>query len=212
MKRGLIVTGGNKPSPELLLREIQWADMIICADSGFDSMADHRDKIVLVIGDFDSTHRREALEKLDVPVEVLSPMKDETDTEMAFLRMLEYEPDEIHLLGGMGSRWDHSLATVLSLEAYLNRCKRIKMIDEQNELQMVLPGTYSVEKGDYHYFSVIPISDSVVFSTHGFKYEVSKLEILRKKTRGVSNEIIEQNAFITLHKGTALFIKSKDAS
>lgn len=211
MKKGLIITGGEKPSKGLLLREIQWADGIICADSGFDVVEDYREKVILVIGDFDSTHRRNAIEKSNIPVEVLTPMKDETDTEMAFLRMLELGPEEIHLLGGVGSRWDHSIATILSLEAYLDRCEKIIMIDEHNELQMVGSGTYSVEKGDYRYFSVIPISDFVVFSTHGLKYEVSELELLRKKTRGVSNEIIKKDASVTIHEGTALFIKSKDA-
>ena len=211
MKKGLIITGGDKPSREILFREIHWADGIICADSGFDVVEDYLEKTILVIGDFDSTHRKDAIERLDIPVEVLPPMKDETDTEMAFLRMLEHEPEEIHLLGGMGSRWDHSLATVLSLEAYLDRCEKITMIDGQNELQMVRPGTYPVKKGNYHYFSVVPISDYVIFSTHGLKYEVSELKLLRKKTRGVSNEIIKEDAFVTIHEGTALFIKSKDA-
>lgn len=211
MKKGLIITGGEKPSKELLLREIQWADGIICADSGFDAVEDYREKIILVIGDFDSTHRRNAIEKSNISVEVLTPMKDETDTEMAFLRMLEHGPEEIHLLGGVGSRWDHSIATILSLEAYLDRCEKITMIDEHNELQMLGSGTYSVEKGDYRYFSVIPISDFVVLSTYGLKYEVSELELLRKKTRGVSNEIIREDASVTIHEGTALFIKSKDA-
>lgn len=211
MKKGLIITGGDRPAREILLREIHWADGIICADRGFDAVEDYREKIILVIGDFDSTHRKDAIERLDIPVEVLPPMKDETDTEMAFLRMLEHEPEEIHLLGGMGSRWDHSLATVLSLEAYLDRCEKITMIDGQNELQMVRPGTYSVKKENYHYFSVVPISDYVIFSTHGLKYEVSELKLLRKKTRGVSNEIVKDNASVTIHEGIALFIKSKDA-
>lgn len=210
MKRGLILTGGRKPSKELLEREIRWADGIICADGGYDALAHVPEKLKLVIGDFDSSHRLAELKEKQLPIEVLSPMKDETDTEMAVTRMLEYEPDEIHILGGTGSRWDHSVATIFSMEAYLDEKAKITLIDENNRLSMVGPGAYSLERLGFHYISFVPVTDAIKISTEGFKYEVDHLTLSRKKTRGVSNELLKDGGKVTLHEGKMLIIHSKD--
>lgn len=210
MKRGLIVTGGRRPSKELLESEIHWADGIICADGGYDALAHVPEKLKLVIGDFDSSHRLEELKEKQLPIEVLPPMKDETDTEMAMTRMLEYDPDEIHILGGTGSRWDHSVATIFSMEAYLDEKAKITMIDENNRLRMVGPGTYGIEKLGFHYVSFVPVTDAITISTDGFKYEVDHLKLYRKKTRGVSNELLKDGGTVTLHEGKMLIIHSKD--
>lgn len=210
MKRGLILTGGRKPSKELLEREIRWADGIICADGGYDALAHVPEKLKLVIGDFDSSHRLAELKEKQLPIEVLSPMKDETDTEMAVTRMLEYEPDEIHILGGTGSRWDHSVATIFSMEAYLDEKAKITLIDENNRLSMVGPGAYTLERLGFHYISFVPVTDAIMISTEGFKYEVDHLILSRKKTRGVSNELLRDGGKVTLHEGKMLIIHSKD--
>ena len=210
MKRGLIVTGGRRPSPDLLAREIWWADGIICADGGYDALAHVPEKLKLVIGDFDSSHRLEELKAKNLPIEILPPEKDETDTEMAVLRMLEFAPDEIHILGATGSRWDHSVATIFSMEAYLNEKAKISLIDDNNRLRMIPAGTYDVKKDGFRYISFIPVTDAIVISTKGFKYEVDHLNLYRNKTRGVSNELIGEEGTVTLHEGTALMIQSKD--
>ena len=210
MKRGLIVTGGRRPSRDLLEREIQWADGIICADGGYDALAHVPEKLKLVIGDFDSSHRLEELKAKKLPIEILPPEKDETDTEMSVLRMLEFSPDEIHILGATGSRWDHSVATIFSMEAYLNEKSKISLIDDNNRLRMIPAGTYDVKQDDFRYVSLIPVTDAVVISTKGFKYEVDHLRLYRKKTRGVSNELLQNEGTVTLHEGTALLIQSKD--
>lgn len=210
MKRGLVVTGGRRPSSDLLEREIQWADGIICADGGYDALAHVPEKLKLVIGDFDSSHRLEELKANNLPIEVLPPEKDETDTEMAVLRMLEFSPDEIHILGATGSRWDHSVATIFSMEAYLNETVKISLLDDNNRLRMIPAGTYDVKKDGFRYISFIPVTDAIVISTKGFKYEVDHLTLYRKKTRGVSNELLKDEGTVTLHEGTALMIQSKD--
>ena len=210
MKRGLILTGGRKPSKELLEREIRWADGIICADGGYDALAHVPEKLKLVIGDFDSSHRLAELKEKQLPIEVLSPMKDETDTEMAVTRMLEYEPDEIHILGGTGSRWDHSVATIFSMEAYLDEKAKITLIDENNRLSMVGPGAYTVERLGFHYISFVPVTDAIMISTEGFKYEVDHLTLSGRETRGVSNELLKDGGKVTLHEGKMLIIHSKD--
>ncbi|MDY3119286.1 MAG: thiamine diphosphokinase [Peptoniphilus sp.] len=211
MKRGLILTGGRRPSEDLLEKEIRWADGIICADSGYDVLSHVSNKLKLVIGDFDSSKRVKEMKEKGLPVEVLSPMKDETDTEMAMTRMLSYNPEEIHILGATGSRWDHSIATILSLEAYVDVSASITLIDENNRLRMVGPGTYVLKKEGFTYMSFIPVSDVIDISTHGLKYEVSHLKLYRKKTRGVSNELLAEEGRVDVHTGVMLMIHSKDA-
>ncbi|VEJ35603.1 Thiamine pyrophosphokinase [Aedoeadaptatus ivorii] len=210
MKRGLIITGGTPPSKELLEREIEAADGIICADHGFDALGAIPEKLLLVVGDFDSAVRTQEIQRPEIPAEILSPMKDETDTEMALLRMLEYKPEEIRILGGTGSRIDHSLATIFSLEAYVDGETRILLVDDSNRLEILGEGRYTFSKDGYTYISLLPLTDSAIVSTEGMKYEISALSLMRKRTRGVSNEILDNTGTITIHKGHVVVVQSSD--
>ncbi|MDQ0507788.1 thiamine pyrophosphokinase [Peptoniphilus ivorii] len=210
MKRGLIITGGTPPSKELLEREIEAADGIICADHGFDALGAIPEKLLLVVGDFDSAVRTQEIQRPEIPAEILSPMKDETDTEMALLRMLEYKPEEIRILGGTGSRIDHSLATIFSLEAYVDGETRILLVDDSNRLEILGEGRYTFSKDGYTYISLLPLTDSAIVSTEGMKYEISALSLMRKRTRGVSNEILDNTGTITIHKGRVVVVQSSD--
>ena len=85
---------------------------IIAADSGMEFLYKYGKKPDMIVGDFDSVDPAvlEAYRKMDgIEWKVLRPEKDDTDTESAVQTAAELGAEEIHIVGGTGSRLDHSM-------------------------------------------------------------------------------------------------------
>ena len=91
--------------------------VIICCDGGMR----HAMKLGItpdyIVGDFDSVssdvleyYRSQNIELKQVPCR-----KDETDMELGINHAIEIGADDITLIGGIGSRMDHTLANVFLL-------------------------------------------------------------------------------------------------
>jgi thiamine pyrophosphokinase len=109
--QALIVTGGESPPAEIMVKLAKKADIVIAADSGFDAALAAGLFPDLVVGDFDSLADRSALDALpaDKVIEY-SAEKDDTDTEIAINEALKRGADQIVVAGGGGGRLDHLLA------------------------------------------------------------------------------------------------------
>lgn len=206
--KGLLLSGGSPPSQELLNKEIKWADKIVCADHGYDMIQSKEIQPDLLVGDFDSIKHQYIPSGLKVETHIAE--KDETDTELALEGLLGFGVNKIHILGGLGSRIDHTLGNIFLLEKFLKEGCEIKVIDDHNRISIGVEGTHYFLKDNFQYISIIPISDNVIFTSQGLKYEVNHLEIRRGDPRGISNEISKLEAIIQIHKGIALIIESKD--
>lgn len=84
----LIIAGGEKPSSELLKSEIKECDLLIAADRGAEAYLENGFTPDYALGDFDSIGEeyKDILDK--IKVEKFNPEKDNTDTEIAFLKQL----------------------------------------------------------------------------------------------------------------------------
>ena len=110
MKHALVITGGEGPSlaPPLAY------DRIIAADSGYDTALRLSLKVDEVVGDLDSTAWRKQL--VDSGFIPCNHDKDETDTELALMRLSgEWTYD---LLGGGGGRIDHLMALYATFRSF----------------------------------------------------------------------------------------------
>ncbi len=104
MSKAIIFTGGGAPLslPHSLYEE---GDIIIAADSGYDTAKFFNIPVDLVIGDLDSTKFFEEINRLAFKK---SPMdKDESDTELAIKESISLGFNEYILIGGGGYRMDH---------------------------------------------------------------------------------------------------------
>lgn len=111
--KGVLFTGGAAPEYKYIKKEIKEADIIVAADSGFDTAVKMGVKPDIVIGDMDSINHLDILEKYP-PDRVLcfSEDKDKTDTELGLIYLQKNKYDEIVLIGGGGGRMDHFLGIV----------------------------------------------------------------------------------------------------
>lgn len=177
-------------------------------DHGAISCIEQRIPMICAVGDFDSVSEEEKT-KIQEKTRML-PLpahKNETDTEVAVAEAIKRGYDEIILYGGLGGRIDHELA---NLYLIMHRNLPVILMNEQNRIRRLEPGSYKVEKSDYTYLSFLALCDSCI-SESGVAYPLDHCDITSQDIFTVSNEIIEQAAQITLHHGSVLMIETRDA-
>lgn len=211
----LIVSGGNVE--DKLLNEIcsnHKFDNIIASDKGLE-MIDKRGMTPnYIIGDFDSIDKKilnKYINNKDIEIKKLNPEKDYTDTHMALKLALEIKSREIIILGGIGTRIDHTIANIHILKEALEKGIECRIIDSRNEIQLINKRTILKIDKNYKYISLIPLTTKVEGVTlKGFKYPLSNAILEIGHSIGVSNEQFEDNAIIDLKAGILILIKSKD--
>ncbi len=175
---------------------------IYAVDSAVKDLINQKIKIDLAIGDFDSLKDKSVLKHLKTIK--LSEMKDDSDTAYA-IRHAYQQSEEVILIGGLHSkRVDHLIANIMLLEKYPN----LTIIDSNNIIKRYDEGTYIIEKLNYKYISLFPITDAKI-NIKDTLYELSDYELYRFDTLGLSNEIIKKQAMLTVSKGTLLVIQSR---
>jgi thiamine pyrophosphokinase len=167
----------------------------------------------MAIGDFDSCNKSELdeIQKMVKKIKKYSPEKDFTDTELAVTEAIKKKPKELVIYGGVGSRLDHTLASLTLLEQCDARGIPAVFRDETNEVVLVHRGrTILEQKEGMRYVSVLPYTESIQITLSGFSYDVVRKTILRGQAIGISNEFTKSRGEITIHRGKALVIQSRD--
>lgn len=120
---------------------------------------------------------------------------------------------EIVLLGGTGSRMDHTLANIGCLKYARDKKVFMKIVDSNNCMYLYeRPFVLQKDALVYHkYLSLIALENGVSGLTiKGMKYDTEQLDLEPLSSRGVSNEMIGNKAEITFDSGVLLVIESKD--
>ncbi|MGG4145373.1 thiamine diphosphokinase [Paenibacillus algorifonticola] len=167
----------------------------------------------LAIGDFDSVtdEQLEQIRSASTELITCDPIyKDYTDTEMALRYALEQNPDEIILLGALGTRFDHSLSNVQLLVLAEQRGIPACIIDQHNCIT-VTSSKRIIQKGLYANVSLLPLSSAVSGITlTGFQYPLQKANLQIGQSLGISNILTETEGSITIDAGLLLIIQSRD--
>ncbi|MCL2522659.1 MAG: thiamine diphosphokinase [Erysipelotrichales bacterium] len=201
--RAIIFTGFIEGKIELFYKK-QETDYLIGCDKGAILARQAGFKCNLVLGDFDTINQELINEKkITFPAE-----KDETDTFIAVKEALKLGFKEIIILGGLGGRFDHSYANILILEFLRKQNIKAKLIDEKNEV-FIVSGEIKLLKTK-KYLSVFSFSDNSMISAKGVKYPLDNTFLAKENPIGISNEIIEAEAIINVHKGVVLIVVSSD--
>ncbi|MEA3422255.1 MAG: thiamine diphosphokinase, partial [Bacillota bacterium] len=111
----LVLGSGNVDDYNQIKKKIlNVYDYIISVDGGAKHLEPLGLKPNLLIGDFDSIDL-ELLNKYkkDAKIDSYNPEKDETDSELAFVKVEELKPEIVHVVGFLGGRMDHTLNNVL---------------------------------------------------------------------------------------------------
>lgn len=197
--RVVIIAGGDFSYRGKITAE----DYVICADSGYDSAVEQGIKVDLLMGDMDSIKA----DTKDCPNSVLYPVrKDYTDTEIAVRHGLAMKPDEILLLGCLGTRADHAIANVLLLKQIFGSGIKAHIEDENNCIYYY-KDTFELVGMKGKTVSLIPLTDSIRgITTKGLDYPLVDGDLYFGETKGISNVIVDDVASYTSRRGEGLII------
>ena len=184
-----------------------WPDAVIAADGGMSLAKQAGFTPTVYIGDGDSGGVPDpGMIRVELPVE-----KDVTDLEAAYEWARDHGAREILLTGCTGGRLDHHMAAMGLLETACREDVRVRLLDDRNEVEFLLPGTYTLEQDAHRFFSLIP-ADPVLsgLSIKGAKYELSDADVPRGGSLTVSNEFLDCPVKISFRDGACWLIRSGD--
>jgi thiamine pyrophosphokinase len=211
-RRAVIVTGGRLGA--WVLDEIRSGDYLIGADSGADFLVRNGYNPDLALGDFDSVPPDRLPSISDASKEMLAVDavdKDWTDTELALREAVNRGYSNIRILGGLGTRFDHSLANVhLLRQAFDQGCEAV-LVDEYNEIRLCTGECRLETDSRYPNVSLLPLTTVVTGVTlTGFRYPLTNAVLTLGWSIGVSNVLEAMSGMITLSEGQVLVIRSRD--
>ena len=219
MNKTLIITGGSIDI-EFACDYIknQTFEYIIAVDGGLEATMKLNLVPGYVVGDFD-TVSKDILEYYrtnpDIIFKQYNPEKDYTDTGCAIHLAVELGTGHITVLGGIGSRIDHSLANIQLLQIPLEQGIDAVILDTFNRVRLlgITKKELELEKSEYKYISLIPMTELVSgISMSGMKYLLNDydMHLGYEISRCISNEIVDENAAIRLKEGIVIVVESRD--
>ncbi len=187
------------PVPKYIYKlvDINPDDYVIAVDQALDATIKQGIKVDVALGDFDSLENHELLKK--VKTIKLPTEKDYTDTFEALKYAYNLEGvDQVYVLGGLGgNRFEHNYVHLL----FFKHFKHLILMNDETTIQCLKKGVYHTDfKG---YISIFALKPSVI-TLEGFKYPLTQYELKINDPIGISNEVLDKQGSINLHKGEIL--------
>ncbi|MCR5791701.1 MAG: thiamine diphosphokinase [Lachnospiraceae bacterium] len=215
----MIITGGTLKVPFLKeqIDSVQ-PDYIVCVDGALELLFANGISFDVLVGDFDTADPELVLKYREMSANhkihfmEYNPKKDYTDTDIALRYVMEQKPEKVVILGGTGTRLDHTLANIHLLYQMLPLSQSGYLIDEYNKIYATDCDITISKASQYgEYVSLIPLNDKVEGLTlEGFKYNTRDITLERNVSLGISNEIEAQEATIRIASGVLMVIEVKD--
>lgn len=174
-------------------------------DAGALRCMDQNIPMQFALGDFDTAKNAFSSIEKEVECLVLPCRKDETDMESAMIEAQNRGYEEIILYGVLQGRFDHTMANLYLL---LYRRPDLVLMDECNRVRILKQGSYRIKK-EYAYLSFLALEETCL-SESGVAYPLERKTIHVQDILTVSNEIIAEEALITVHSGRVLMMEADD--
>lgn len=192
-------------APSVVIQKNKVAGLVIAADRGLDYCLKAGITPDYVVGDFDSVHSAipDGIAVVTVPSE-----KDDTDTHLAVSIALERGYTEFRFFCALGGRLDHTIANIQTLLELKRNGKNGILYGDRSEVLIAVDETITIPKND-GYLSVFALSECAEVSLAGVKYQIERHTLVNTFPLGVSNEITEDFAQVTVHSGEVLIVLEK---
>lgn len=213
MKDIHIVLGA--PKKELIQPLMKSSGIVIGVDRGALLAIEEGINVDVALGDFDSITAHEkniidhyAKEVLDYP-----SVKDDTDTEIALLYVLEnYKNSSVYIYNWYGGRIDHLYSILLvAIQARFEQIvSKLRLVSKNNDISYYLPGEHTINKIEaMDYLSYILLTEVKNLSLNEVKYSLSDASFERPIAL-ISNEFIGEQATFSFEKGIIAAVQSRD--
>ncbi len=207
MKKSCIIIGAAPcKTLEFLDSDLLKNAYIIAADGGYKTAMKFGLSVDAFVGDLDSND----ISPNCADVLVLPREKDFGDVHTAVIKALDKGCDDFYLVGCSGGRADHYIANIYLLEMMHKKGVSAVLIDEHNEIRYIKNESIVI-KTPKKYVSLLPLSEKIEDITFdGLKYPLSNATLYRDTPIGISNELIADEAIVSIGNGEALLIFSED--
>lgn len=189
------------------------ADEIICCDGGMHHakalgiQPDH------IVGDFDSVLPEvlEEYRKAGISIRQFPTHKDETDMQLGLQLALELGADTVVMIGGIGSRLDHTLANAHLLLWLLKKGVHGILVNEKNRVELT-DENLTVHGKPGNLVSLIPLSMEVKGVTlEGMEYPLTDYDLaLDDELIAVSNVMLKEEAKVQIKSGYLYVMQTRD--
>jgi thiamine pyrophosphokinase len=200
----LIFAGGDLPEADLA-DELPSPDLILAADSGYDSAVHLGFRVDVLIGDLDSITTSPIPEH--VVVERYPTDKDQTDLDLALELALREDPERVVVIGGTGGRFDHEISTVgLICSDRWSSIDELEWVSSRGRAYVVR--RRRIIHGDVGAtVSLIPVGGAAAgIKTSGLHWDLVGDDLPPGSTMGVSNVLRAPVADIQVEAGCLLVV------
>ena len=163
-------------------------DYIICSDGGANHAYNMNIVPNYIIGDLDSVNENiiKYYNSKEVKFKKFPTKKDETDTELCIELSDKLKAKEIHLMGALGGRIDHTIETYIAMDEEI---------------------TIDGEIGDI--ISILPIkNDAKGVTLKNLEYPLENYDMKFSRPLGISNVMTDINCNIKVKEGSIIIIKN----
>jgi len=209
--KAIVVAGGEPAVADVAL--LDDADLVVAADGGAGWLHRHGVRPDLLVGDLDSIDPALVglLEADGVTIERHPVDKDASDAELAIERAVAAGADAIVMLGALGGpRLDHELANLLLLADPGFAACDLRIVRGGSVARAVhAGGRLSLDGAPGSLVSLLPIGGAAAgVRTVGLRYELGGEDLSLGRSRGLSNEVVQAPASVSLERGTLLVVET----
>lgn len=210
----VIFANGDFSLPKLSDSPWRQAELVIACDGGARHCRLLGITPQLVIGDMDSIAPSLLAEFEEQGSEIhrVPARKDKTDLELAIELAVDRGAQDILIFGGLGSRWDMSIAAIMLLAAPAWTRISLSLRDGSTCIHRLGGGgRLSLTGASGDTLSLVPLAGPVRGVTlTGLDYPLTDEDLPIGSTRGISNVFLGNRAEIALKEGLLLCIHSRE--
>lgn len=183
--------------------------LVIAADSGYDHALRLGLAVDVLVGDMDSISPEGLAHAMDSGAEIVrhDADKDHTDLDLAMAAAIGRGARHIDVHGAEDGRMGHLIGVVLGLTSEAWAGVDVRWHVASGEVRVLRSGmdmTVGAHAGDL--VSIVPVGDIDGISATGTRWPLDRDAMPAGSTRGLSNEIVDPPARLSLDRGVALVI------
>jgi thiamine pyrophosphokinase len=204
--RIIIFANGELPDLEAARKLLLPDDLVICADGGTRHALALGLIPQVIIGDMDSLPQGFDPSTFQGEFIQVSEDKNETDLELALNHALSFHPHAIVIIAALGGRLDQTLGNISLITDPKLSTFDIRLADGVEEI-FLCRDQANVKGGSGDTVSLIPWGGEVSgVQTENLKWLLRSETLYPYKTRGISNEMLGEEASVKIKSGLLLIV------
>lgn len=208
----LVFANGELKHPEAVKAMAGRADCIVAADGGLTHVQALGLKPDLLVGDLDSVSPEQIVwaREMGARIRRYPTEKDETDLELALQEAAQTGCRSVTITAALGGRLDQTLSNIYLLNLPVLADLDARIDDGDQEVMLIHSAADLAGKpGDT--VSLLPLSPIVRgITTSGLKYPLTDESFIFYRSRGISNEMLQEQARVDIQSGILLCIHARN--